>query len=213
MKTFQRLTAALSLGGGLLFAGGLSAQIVLFDFTGGSLEDSIDTANMTATTIETESSFNSFTSSSGWDSAAQISGASSFFSGPTSQALAGDAVYFTITAAAGYELNISGFSFQARSTSAAPQDVGFTVNGSSFDFSADYSNDSTITLISNSSLGLTGQSSVTFSVQGWNSSGSSALQLDNISVTGSVSAVPEPSAYGAVAGLLAIGLVVSRRRR
>jgi hypothetical protein len=201
------------------FAVSASAQIATFDFTGGSLADSAETANLIVSDISSAATggtdgFNSFTDSSGWDSAAQISGASSFFSAPTSQATAGDAIVFTIGVTSGFEFSITGFSFDARSTGTAPADIGFTIDGTSYDFSGSYTNDSVITTISSNSLSLTGQTStITISIQGWNATGSGALQIDNISVAGLVSAVPEPGTYALLAGCCALGFVMVRRRQ
>lgn len=184
------------------------AILANFDFTGGSLANSAaPITGITISTVSTASSFNSFTSSSGFDSAAQISGASAFFSGPTTQAAAGNALVFTITAGQGYEFSLDGFSFLARSTAQAPADVGFEIGSNSYDFSGSYSNDSVITTISNQLLGLSGLTSATISIQGWNSSGTSELQLDNLVATGTV--IPESSA----ALLGGLGLLTLLRRR
>ncbi len=185
-----------------------AASLANFDFAAGSLSNSASSiSGITISTISSGSSFNSFTSNSGWENAAQISGAASFFSSPTTHATAGNALYFTITAASGYSFSLDSFSFLARSTATAPADIGFKISSSFYDFSETYSNNSTITPISNSSLGLSGLTSATLSIQGWNASGSGALQLDNIFLTGSV--IPEPSS----ATLVILGSVALLRRR
>lgn len=185
------------------------ATLASFSFTDGSLaNDAPGITGLSVSQIDTDSGFNTFTSVSGLDSAAQISGASSFFSGPTTQAMAENAVFFTITALDGYTFSINTFSFTARSTGDAPADIGFTIGANVYDFSSSYSNDSNITPISSSSLGLSGMSSVVIAIQGWNATGSSALQLDNLNVTGTV--IPEPSIFCLVS-LSALTLL--RRRR
>lgn len=187
-------------------------QIAEFNFNGESLTDSANAANLTVSNVSTNApgSFNSFTSSTGWDVAAQISGASGFFSDPTSQEAAGEAIIFTIAADSGYDFSISEFSFQARSTSTAPSDIGFTINGIQHDFSASYSNNSTITTILQGSLGFSSLTNATIAIQGWNSTSSGALQLDNIQVTGSV--VPEPGTFALFAGCLGMTFVMLKRR-
>ena len=185
------------------------ATLATFDFTGESLSSSAaPITGITVSTVSSGSTFNAFTSATGFNSAAQISGASAFFSGPTTQAVAGNALVFTITATPGYEFTLDGFSFIARSTAQAPADIGFEIGSNSYDFSSSYSNNSTITTISNQSLGLTGLTSATISIQAWNATGSSALQLDNLVATGTV--IPEPSS--ALLGGLGM-LALLRRRR
>jgi hypothetical protein len=184
------------------------ATLATFDFTGESLSSSAaPITGITVSAVSSGSTFNTFTSSSGFNSAAQISGASSFFSGATSQATVGNALVFSITADPGYEFTLDGFSFIARSTTQAPADIGFEIGSNSYDFSSSYSNNSTITTISNQSLGLTGLTSATISIQAWNATESSALQLDNLVATGTV--IPEPTA----ALLGGFGLLALLRRR
>ena len=112
-----------------------------------------------------------------------------------------------MTAAAGYSFSLEGFSFLARSTANAPGDIGFRINSNFYDFSEIYSNHSVITTISNASLGLTGLTAATISIQGWNANGASPLQLDDISLIGSV--VPEPAS----AVLMMLGVMTFLRRR
>jgi hypothetical protein len=184
------------------------ATLATFNFTGESLANSASPiTGITVTNVSTGSSFNSFAATSGFDEHANISGASSFFSGATSQAAASNALAFSITAASGYKFSLTGFSFKARSTSTAPSDIGFTIGLNSYDFSSSFSNDSNITTISNLSLGLTDLTSVTISIQGWNASSSGALRLDDLVATGTV--IPEPS----TALLGGIGLLALFRRR
>ncbi|MFN4806184.1 MAG: PEP-CTERM sorting domain-containing protein [Akkermansiaceae bacterium] len=186
-----------------------AATLANFNFTGGSLFSSASSIpGMMVSSLSSESTFNSFTSSSGWDSAAQISGAAGFFSSPTNHSAAKNAVFFTISAASGYSFSLDGFSFIARSTATAPTDIGFKINSTLYDFSASYSNESTITSISNSSLGFSGLSFATICIQAWNASSSGALQLDDIILTGTV--IPEPSTAVLVT---ASALTLLRRRR
>jgi hypothetical protein len=187
----------------LAFVSGFSAShaatLANFDFTAGSLSNAASPAvGITISSLTSNSAFNLFTSNTGWDSAAQISGASGFFSIPTTQAAAQNAVSFTVTAESGYRFSLDG------------------LNSASYDFSNSYSNNSAITSIANSSLGLTHLTSATISIQGWNSNGSGALQLDNIVLTGTVMApppsisIPEPSS---VVLCMSGALALWRRRR
>lgn len=186
-----------------------SATLARFDFNNGSLVHSATPiTGFTVSAIETDSEFNSFTSQTSWDSAAQISGADSFFSNPTSHLAAKNAVYFTIAAAQGYRFTLENFSFLARSTSQAPADIGFKMGERFFDLSDAYSNNSTITTLASSLFGFTNLSFLTISIQGWNSTGASPLQLDRIQLTGTV--IPELSV--ACLGGLASLLILRRRR-
>ncbi|MES2981177.1 MAG: hypothetical protein V4727_02595 [Verrucomicrobiota bacterium] len=170
-----------------------AATLANFNFNEGSLSNAASPIfGVTISTLTSDSAFLLFTSSSDWDSAAQISGASNFFT-TTGQSGAGNAVTFTITAASGFRFSLDGFSFQARSTATAPGDIGFKIDSNFYDFSESYSNNLTITNISNSSLGLIDLTSATISIQGWNASGTFALQLDDLILTGTV--VPEPSSF------------------
>lgn len=198
--------------GCLVAASALHSQIV-FNFEGGSLIPENNYDHITVGNAETDSHFNSFTSASDWDSALQVSGASGFFSIPQNQASAGDAFYFTIDVASGYVFTVSEISFQARSTSGAPQQVGFSLGSLSHDFGSLFSNDSEITTLSESALSLQLTGSDTFAIQGWGSSGASALQLDNIQIRGTLTAIPEPSTYAAILGAVTLGMVFYQRRR
>ncbi|MFK7851005.1 MAG: PEP-CTERM sorting domain-containing protein [Akkermansiaceae bacterium] len=198
---------------------GYAATLAGFSFTGGSLaNDATAIAGISVTNISSDATggtggFNSFTSSSGWDSAAQISGAGAFFSGPSDQGSAGDALIFTITANPGFTFDLDGFSFRARSTNDAPADIGFTVGATAYDFSSVYSNNSTITSISNGALGLTDLITAEISIQGWNAGGSSSLQIDDLLLTGTVNSqavIPEPSTF--LLGVIGT-LAFLRRRR
>lgn len=186
-----------------------AATMANFNFTDGSLSNAASPiSGITVSPLASASNFLSFTSNTGWNSAAQISGAAGFFSSPSTQTAAQNAVHFTITATSGYHFSLDGFSFLARSTASAPADIGFKINASLYDFGDSYSNNETITSISSSSLDLTNLTSATISIQGWNASGSASLQLDNIILTGSV--IPETST---LILFMSGALLLLRRRR
>lgn len=121
--------------------------------------------------------------------------------------MAGNAIYFTVTAGEGYRFHIESFGFRARSTPSAPTDIGFTIGDFRYDFSESYTNDSTITQLFKGSLGLNDLESVTISIQGWNSPGASALQLDDLILSGTF--VPEVS----TSALFMIGMLILLRRK
>ncbi len=198
--------------GCLVAATALHSQIV-FSFDDGSLIPENDYDPITIGNAETESHFNSFTNSTGWDSALQVSGANGFFSTPQNQATAGDAFFFSIDVASGYVFTVSEISFQVRGTGGSPQQVGFSLGSLSHNFGALFSNDSEIKTLSQSSLSIQLTGADRFAIQGWGSSGASALQLDNIRITGSLTAIPEPSTYAAILGAVALGIVFYQRRK
>lgn len=183
-----------------------AATLANFNFTGGSLANAAaPISGVTISPLTSASVFLSFTSNTGWSSAAQISGASSFFT-PSSHATAENAVTFTITAGSGFRFSLDGFSFLARSTPTAPPDIGFKIGADRYDLSESYTNNLPITSLSSSSLGYVNLTSATISIQAWNSSGTGALQLDNIVLSGNV--IPELS----TASLFAFGTLILLRR-
>lgn len=184
-----------------------AATLANFNFTGGSLENTAaPISGVTISPLTSDSVFLSFTSNTGWSSAAQISGSASFFT-PSTHTTAGNAVTFTITAVSGFRFSLDGFSFLARSTATAPPDIGFKIGADRYDLSESYANNSAITNLSSSSLGYANLTSATISIQAWNSSGTGALQLDNIVLSGNV--IPELS----TASLCVFGTLILLRRR
>lgn len=75
------------------------------------------------------------------------------------------------------------------------------------------SNTATVDL--SSITGIAGTQTITFriSLSDNLNSGNTAYRLDDLALAGTVSAIPEPSAFALAAGSLALGLVLMRRRR
>jgi hypothetical protein len=100
---------------------------------------------------------------------------------------------FTITASAGYTFTITNVSFNAYATSAGPSAYGFQVAGTDI-FSVNATSVALVTV----NQTVTGQSSLTsatIKIQGWlngsrSSAGSGAFRLDDLIVSGFVTALP-----------------------
>jgi len=101
---------------------------------------------------------------------------------------------FTITPTSGYEVTLTGITFDARQTSTAALDYtvvigGGTVATGTFTRDSDwYTIPKSITL---SSLA----SATEVRIYGYNGGGGN-FAIDNVTLTGTVTAVPEPSTYG-----------------
>jgi hypothetical protein len=199
-------------------------------------------SNVTATGLVNQlgnATTNSFTYNGGTDRVSSWallnSSASTTFAGAV---VNGDYITFSITPGAGYQLDLTSITFQVASGSSSTtsnrafylvsesQPANFTSSSTvlSTDRTAfgggtiplqagagaidtvpkDYTVDLT------SFTGITTTQYFRFYLQ---AGVSQALTFDDIVVNGTVSAVPEPSTYASLAGLIALGLVASRRRK
>ncbi|OFY92969.1 MAG: hypothetical protein A2491_04670 [Bacteroidetes bacterium RIFOXYC12_FULL_35_7] len=99
--------------------------------------------------------------------------------------------YFTITPAAGYELNITGISFKAYATSAGPSAFSFDIDNGAATYTTN-APDSSLATINQSISGVTGKTSaVTIKIQGWlngsrSSAGSGVFRLDDVNISGTL---------------------------
>lgn len=102
---------------------------------------------------------------------------------------------FTITANSGYTFTITNISFRAYATSAGPSAFGFGIGSSDiFEINAP---DGSIVLINQAVSGQTNLTSATIKIQGWlngsrTSAGSGVFRLDDIVITGTVTATASP---------------------
>ena len=195
---------------------GANAQLLVYDFTSESVAPTENATNVSGGDF---SSLGGGTTSSG-SPVAPVGTSRSFYfydSGWTSE----NYFQFTISAASGYEISLSGINFYYRSTSTGP--VTFDIRSSSDSYASSLANGSlnndsdwysatnsvTLSGISNTTVRIyastTGNSSAT---------GGGTLRIDDVDVLGSVnlSAVPEPSTYAALAGLTILGFAAYRRR-
>ncbi len=223
-------TLRLGLLGGLLLAFETAAygQLVAWEITGanasvinpqpaGSLAAHVAGGSLTLGSGVSASNTSDFFSANGFNTtslAAAISG--------------GDYLSFTITPAAGYALNISSVSFNSGVSSAVTNfnaallssTTGFNPAGvlHSYSFATTTPPTQSITLSGTAALqNVTG--ALEFRLYGWrDSAGTSTFRLRSLSgndlvVTGSVTAIPEPGTYAVLLGAVALAGAVIRRRR
>lgn len=144
---------------------------------------------------------------------AAVSGA---FNSATSSAFS-----LTLTPAAGYQVSLSSVSFGSRSTASGPTSISLRTSADSYGadvYSTTVATTSSWALLSSGSLtSITGTALNPLNLRIYGSGGSSASsgnwRIDDLSVTVVVSAIPEPSTYAAIAGMVILGVAVIRRRR
>ena len=223
-------TLRLGLLGGLLLVLGTAAfgQLAAWEITGanaaitnpqpaGSLAANVAGGSLTIGSGVSASNTTDFFSANGFNTtslAAAISG--------------GDYLSFTITPAAGYALNISSVSFNSGVSSAVTNfnasllssATGFNPAGAlhSYSFATTTPPTQSITLSGTAALqNVTG--ALEFRLYGWrDSAGTSTFRLRTLSgndlvVSGSVTAIPEPGTYAATLGAIILaGTAIWRRR-
>lgn len=141
----------------------------------------------------------------------------------------GDYVGFTISAAEGYQLDLSALSFYFAHTNTN----GTISSSATFDVrsSLDYTTSiwsQSVNVVNNTSptwsladIDLTDSAyqdleSISFRIylnDGENTSGNSQLRFDSVTLSGASTAIPEPSTYALLGGVGVLGLAVLRRRR
>ena len=159
----------------------------------------LTSATTTATTVTSNATASAVTVSSG-TIAYQASPSNinvSSWSTSTSFSTAGKYWQVTITPNANFQISVSGFSFDAGRTSAGPAKVdvqysldGFATAGTSILSGATNANISTLTTIAaNTNLPISNTTNaITFRIWGYNASGTGNFRINNISISGSVSA-------------------------
>lgn len=179
-------------------------QVVVYDFNSG-LSASSTASNVGATDFTV--SDGTFTSTTFGHSG----NGDSVYDGGSWSAVTPTKYYsFTITPTSGYEVSLSGISFDARQTPSGALDYTVEVGGTSV-ATGTFTRDSDWYSISKS-ITLSSLSSATeVRIYGYNGGGGN-FAIDNVTLSGTVSAVPEPSTYALIFGAATLGFVVFRRR-
>lgn len=131
---------------------------------------------------------------------------------------------FTVTPTSGYQIDYNTLSLRVGRTAAGAQAAtiqwsldGFTTAGttaSSFSINSTDVNSLDPVSVGSGNLPAGNVSdSVTFRIFGYDATGTGNFRLNNVAFSGSVSAIPEPSTYAAIGGILALGAVLYRRRK
>jgi hypothetical protein len=200
------------------------AQAQLVTYTFGSAGSPTTDANSVTTNLSA-SVFSGSVGSPGTGSGTPVYSAGSggsFFSASswTGAAPGGNYFEFTLTPADGYRFDVTSVSFGYRATSTGP--TAFAFRSSSDGYASDLAagsltNDGSWYASGAVSITLSALASgTTFRVYG---SGASAaggtLRLDDVTLNGTVSAVPEPATVAALAGLAALltAIVVHRHKK
>lgn len=160
--------------------------------------------------------------SSGYAGASgDMSGSFAAVAGPFN-ASASSAFTVTLTPAAGYQVSLGSISWGSRSTASGPTTLAVRTSADGFAsdaYSTAVSTSSTWALIQTGGLSnITGTSAdpLTLRIYGYGGTSTSASnwRFDDLSMSVSLSAVPEPSTYAAIAGATAlVGAMWHRRRR
>jgi hypothetical protein len=190
------------------------ATLVSFAFT----NQSSPTATLTATSLATNLSATTFAVSDGsftstnFTTSAPPNTPAIADSGSWSAATPTKYFSFTITPDAGFQANITGISFDYRQTSTGAAnfqiDLGSQTNAASGTFLRDSSWYSITPTMTAASFGDTTE----IRIYGYGG-GTGSFAIDQVTLYGSMSAIPEPSTYAAIAGAISLVGAMLRRRR
>jgi hypothetical protein len=196
----------------------LHAQLVTYSF--GSGASPTTAATFTATNL-TASAFTGHLGSPGTGAGAPVYSAGSggsYFAASTWTGATPGANYFefTLTPTAGYQIEVTSISFGHRATSTGP--TAFAVRSSSDGFASNlasgtFVNDGFWRASGTMSITLSALSSgTTFRIYGSGASqAGGTLRLDDVTLNGSVTAVPEPATTIAIGGIVALCAVAVLR--
>jgi hypothetical protein len=230
MNTKKTLTVLALIAGMTIAASGQTTTLLAFDFSGAQSNDSFNTQNSTANA--------SNVSSSTMIRGAGISNqnAANSFRGTGFSNLGIDVSsdrYFewTVSAASGYQLSIASIYANFNGTTTFSNSPGVTMayaysldGGSNFtvmdSFTQVGSGNQTFTIAGAHVAALTDVESVVFkflasgqtTTGGWGFQSAASPGTIGLSVDGTISPVPEPATYGAIFGVLALGMAFTRRR-
>ena len=171
--------------------------------------------NGSTTLLSTTSASSGYGGASG-----QYNAAASTAAGTSLNTTTATAFQFTLTPDEGYSLTISNISFATRSSSTGATQVAVrsSIDGFGTDLATGASPNGSWSLLSPGSFSsITATSPVTIRIYGYgntlSSTGTANWRIDDLSVNASVSAIPEPSTYAAIAGAGSLlGAIWWRRR-
>ncbi len=208
-----------------LFALPCGAQVAVYSF-GPTGTPTVAVSSSAANT--SASSFASFVGSgsasgSGTGSNTAGGGGGAYFTASNWRASDSNYTIFTITPGSGFQVTLSGFSYFYASSSSGPNSLSLFSSADSYSTSLSGSQGLTqaaSTIVAadwhqnSATISLTFSEPTTFRLTGTGASGASGvLRLDAVTLSGSVSAIPEPSTYAAIFGSLALAATVWHRRR
>ncbi|HVZ66215.1 MAG TPA: hypothetical protein VG936_16730 [Lacunisphaera sp.] len=213
MNTMRVSPWAILLIAALLPAAHAQTNLVTFAFT----DQSSPAATLAPTAVASHLSVGSFTVSDGAFTSTNFTTGSP----PDAPAVADGGGWtsttpakyfaFTITPDAGYQFDVTAISFDYRQTSTGPAnyqvDVGLITNVLSGSFLTDSAWHAISSIVDVEGLASPQQ----VRIYGFNG-GSGSFGLDSVVLTGSVTAVPEPAAMAAGAGIVMLVAAVKRRR-
>lgn len=190
------------------------AQIAVYSFSGNTTSATSSNANVGA------SVFSGSNSPSTSNSSPVFSAGSGSFAisqaGWTGSAPGSNYFEFTLTPASGYSVGLTSISFGSRSTSTGPTNFNFRSSSDSFVGnlnSGSLINDSNWYASGSQSVSLTFSSATTFRLYASGASNAGGtFRVDDFTVNGSVTAVPEPASVAAVFGGAALVAAMLLRR-
>jgi trimeric autotransporter adhesin len=121
---------------------------------------------------------------------------------------------WTLTPGSGFQLDLVSLVYSGQASGTGPTTFAFRSSLDSFsaNIGAPSATGTTISLSNASFQNLT--TPVEFRLYGWNaSSATGTFSVNDFTFNGSVSAIPEPSTYAALFGVLSLGLAVARKHR
>lgn len=222
----MRARFCFSVSASLLFGCALEAQIVSYTFgtTGSPTISPAASANVSASDFASNLGTGAASSSSP-GSATAGGGGGSYFIASNWRSADNNYFYFTITPAAGYQIQLSDFSFYYAATGSGPTSASLASSADSYgnalaSFSLTRQAGGSLVASdwhpASSSITLSAISTATtFRLNATGASGSTgSLRVDAVTLNGVVSAVPEPATVAAIGGAAALlATVVIRRRK
>lgn len=224
-RRWRRIAPGLALAVGWLPLG--AQTTVTWNFSAGTAAASGTVANVATSAMTAGNTASSSAMEVNSTSASNFSGASGTFNAGvrtvTSTALSTTTstyFQFTLTPTAGYSITATSLSFGTRSTGTGPTAVALYSSADNYlasIASTSVSNNMTWSSVSLSGFTVSGaqDTAVTFRIYGApaGTAGTANWRIDDVAMTATASAIPEPSTYAAIGGAVALlGAAVWRRK-